>query len=150
MNYHNCSCPHSGANPKPSEDLSDEPRSHGRHANAHFAYCQSLPVSYNHGMQNRCDVCRECYETCSCVGNTFPLRTFSVSRGFALPRNSCLSLRRNSYERNALSVCCSDAKAPRMHLLLSFGKTTGYFYLCHYASHIIKDCTEGSQRCRNL
>ena len=133
MSYHNCSCSAPEPSPKPSEDSSDEsPTSplDSCHANAHVTSCQSLPVSYNHGMQDSCDVCRQCCETCSCAENSFPLRTFSVLRSFPLPRNSCRSLRRNSYqEKNALSVCCFDSKTPRLHGLLNIGKGTGFEFV---------------------
>lgn len=135
MSYHNCSCSLSKPSPNPPDDFSDEAVSsplEKRHGcdNAQVSSCQSLPVSDFHGMQNSCDVCRDCYETCSCAGSSFPLRTstLSVLRGFALPRNSCRCLRRNSYqEKNALSVCCFDKKTPRLrgNVLLNLGKTTG-------------------------
>ena len=129
MSYHNCSCPE--PEPRHSDHHTDEspisPRD-GCHDNAHVTSCQSLPISFIRGMQNSCDVCRECCEARSCVRNSFPLRTFSVLRGFALPRNSCRSLRRNSYqEKNALSVCCFDNQVPRLHSLVNFGKSSGEF-----------------------
>ncbi|XP_028415895.1 thioredoxin domain-containing protein 11-like [Dendronephthya gigantea] len=56
----------------------------------------------------------------------FRYETFSVLRSFALPRNSCRSLRKNSYqEKNALSVCCFDNKVPRLQDLVNFGKSSG-------------------------
>ena len=129
MSYHNCSCSGPEPSPKPTEDFSVEsPTSQidSCHGTGHVTSCQSLPVSYNRGMQNSCDVCRECREACSCAENSLPLRTFSVLRSFPLPRNSCRSLRRNSYrEKNALSVCCSDRKTPRLHDLINVGKTSG-------------------------
>ena len=129
MSYHNCSC--SGPEPtsKPSDDFSDEsPTSPPNrcHSKAHVTSCQSLPFRHNHGMQNSCDLCRECRETCRCAENSFPLQTFSVLRSFPLPRNSCRSLRRNSYqEKNALSVCCFDKEAPRLHGLLNVERVSG-------------------------
>ena len=131
MSYHNCSCSASEPSPEPSEDSSNEsPTSPLDSCHAHVTSCQSLPVSYNHGMQDSCDVCRQCHETCSCAENSFPLRTFSVLRSFPLPRNSCRSLRRNSYqEKTALSVCCFDSKTPRLHGLLNIGKGTGFEFV---------------------
>ena len=131
MSYHNCTCFPPKATPKSAEDTSDDfptsPQS-GCHANAHVTFCQSLSLSNVQEMQNSCDVCRECYKTCSCAENSFPLRTFSVLRGFALPRNSCRSLRKNWYqEKNALSVCCFDDKTRRLPALLDLGKSTGEF-----------------------
>ena len=52
-----------------------------------------------------------------------------MSRDFALPRNSCRSLRKNSYqEKNTLSVCCFDGKTRRLPALLDVGKSTGEFF----------------------
>ena len=138
LNYHNCSCETSL--PDSSEDdtkgfpasatvRATRMKTHAglcgeRLENAYVTWCQSLPLSYGnwYGMQNVCDICRECYEMCSCDVNSFPLRTttstYSVLRNLSPLRNSCRSLRRNYQESNVLSVCCFQNSVSRVQEMI--------------------------------
>lgn len=128
--YHNCSCDTFDPSqnniedfPAKTQDTSREEiheRTCGKRLeNAHVTSCQSLPLSYSnrYGMQNVCDVCRECYEMCSCNVDSFPLRSstsaLSILQGLTPLRNSCRSLRKNYQESNTLSVCCFQNTIPR-------------------------------------
>ncbi|XP_046854863.1 thioredoxin domain-containing protein 11-like isoform X2 [Xenia sp. Carnegie-2017] len=112
MSYHNCSC-----SPEPSTTSSEKKHYHSLISvdsgyRDFFTTCQSLPLRHRHGIRNACVLCKECHRACSFLDSSFPL---FASRDISLPRNSCCSLRRNSYQlKNSFSVCCFDDEMRRV------------------------------------